>query len=201
MSRAVDIFYNVSLWFFIVTYALQLYNVLVRKDIPNIRTAPALTDKIIELLKQDYEARKDTEKPYTIIDLGSGNGWLTRQIAKALPEAQVIGLELFRHTCAIARWRQRCAGLKNIEYVRTDFFKYDLSKASAITMYLLPYLMQRMGEKLHKETRPGTLITSNKFKLFDGWVPQESLQIKTLYLHQGKLHVYRSEGQKVESAR
>jgi hypothetical protein len=58
-------------------------------------------------------------------------------------------------------------------------------------MYLIPPLMKPVGEKLHKEARSGTLVLSNKFQLGDGWIPEDTLRVKTLYLHQGNLHIYR----------
>lgn len=169
--------------------ALQAYNIVFHKNIPNFRTAPAIRKKIIQLLKDDFEARGGA--PYTIVDLGSGNGLFTREIAKALPRAKVKGIELARLNFMWANRQKRRAGLDNLEYLRMNFFDYDLSGADAVVMYLIPYLMKNLGEKLHKETRPGTLIVSNKFLLQDGWKPVETISVKTLYLHQEKVFVYR----------
>jgi SAM-dependent methyltransferase len=169
--------------------ALQAYNIAFHKSIPNIRTAPAIRKKIISLLKQDYEARK--EKPYTILDLGSGNGQLSREIAKALPQAKVIGIEITKHTYLWADWLRRREKLDNMEYKRMDFLDYNFSEASAVVMYTMPHLMRRIGDKLNAESKSGTLVLSNKFRIGNGWEPTESMRIKTLYLHQGGLYVYR----------
>jgi len=182
---------DIAFYVFVVFFVLQIFNIVFHKDIPNIRTAPAIRRKIIELLKEDFEKRKEQESPYTIVDLGAGSGLLTREIARALPGAKVIGIELAKHTYAYANWQKRRVKLDNLEYVNMNFLNYDLSSASAVTMYLVPYVMTDLGKKLRKEARPGTLILSNKFRLFDGWEPQKTLHIKTLYFHQKVLHIYR----------
>ncbi|MDD3287378.1 MAG: methyltransferase domain-containing protein [Alphaproteobacteria bacterium] len=185
-----DFFVNVVLfWTFMFLLALQAYNILFHKDVPNIRTAPAIRKKIIDLLKTDFEARKIS--PYTIVDLGSGNGLFTREIAQALPQARVIGIEITRQSVMWSNWRKRRAKINNLEYRRMDFLLYDFSEADAVVMYLVPRFMNSLGKKLHEEAKSGTLITSNKFSLGDGWVPEETMRIKTLYFHQGELRVYR----------
>jgi hypothetical protein len=157
--------------------------------VPNIRTAPAIRKRIIEFLKSDYES-KGRPRVYKIIDMGSGNGLLTREIARALPGAQIVGLEIatmaFRWSVIFARIQ----GFKNLSYHQCDFTAYDISNADAITVFLTIYNMGAMGQKLKAEMKPGAIATSNKFKL-DGWEPLESLSIRTLYPHQKNLYFYR----------
>ncbi len=85
---------------------------------------------------------------------------------------------------------RRLSGLWNLEYIKTDFYSHDLSGADAVVMYLTAYDMGRMGEKLNKELKTGTLVTSNRFAL-TGWTPVRSVDVKTLYPHQKTFHVYR----------
>lgn len=183
-------FNHILFWVTLYLLSYNAYMLIFNKGVPNIRTAPAVRAKIIEILKQDMAARPD-QRPYTIIDLGSGNGLFTREIAKAIPEAQVLGLEFSRQSIFWSQMMKRRYGLKNLDYRRTDFFAYDVGEASAVVLYLSIYEMGRVGVKLSKELKPGTLVTSNKFQLGDGWVPQEVVNIDTIYLHQGKLNIYR----------
>jgi trans-aconitate methyltransferase len=168
---------------------LQAYNLMVHNDVPNIRTAPALRKKIIGLLKREFEARKKT--PFTIMDLGSGNGLMTREIAKALPQANVIGIERTKHTFFWANWFKRREKLDNLAYKNMNFLKADLSEADAIYTYMMPHVLYHLSKKLDAELKPGTLIITNKFALGEGWKPVETLRLKTLYFHQGNLLVYR----------
>lgn len=181
---------GVLFWIAISLLVMQAITIVFHKDVSNIRTAPAIRDKIIEKLKEDCASKN--KKSYTVVDLGCGNGSMTRAIARAMPEAKVIGIECAPHTYAIANFLKRRAKLNNLEYKRMDFFNYDLSDADAVTVYMIPSVMERLGKKLHAETKPGTLITCNKFHLRDGWEPVESLRVKTRYLHQGDLHIYKA---------
>jgi len=164
--------------------------VLFHKGIPNIRTAPAIRQTIIRLLAEDCAARN--KAGYTIVDLGSGNGLMTREIARALPQAKVIGIEITPQSVLWSNWRRKLAKLDNLEYQCLDFFAYDFSQADAIVMYLLPPVMDALGKKLHSEARNCALILSNKFPLGDGWHAEQTLHVKTLYPHQGTLYMYRA---------
>ena len=181
--------YKVLFWLSCSLLILQAFNIAFHKSIPNIRTAPAIRKKIIGLLKKDFEAKN--KKTYTVIDLGSGNGQFTREIARALPQAKVIGIEIAKHTMLWSNWLKRRERLDNLDYIRMNFLDYDFSKADAVVMYLMPHLMNPLGKKLHKEAKRGALITSNKFRLGDGWQPEKRMRIKTLYFHQKNLYIYR----------
>src|SRR5262249_44423929 len=150
-------------WFLVFMLVWQGYVLLFNGGVPNIRTAPAIRKKLIDLLKQDAEQKG--KHPYTIIDLGSGNGLFTRQIARAMPEAKVIGLEFSPQQIWWSNFWKRWHKLDNLEYKRADFFTYDMSQADAVVMYLVVYLMENIGKKLHADLKPGTLVTSNRFKL------------------------------------
>ncbi len=181
---------KVLFWQLAILLVIDAYFLLFHGGIPNIRTAPAIRAKIIDLLKDDFATRG---KPgYTIVDLGSGNGLFTREIARALPQAHIVGIEIARQSLWWSNMWKRYHRLTNLEYRKIDFLKYDFAEADAVVMYLIPPALTKLGQKLHAEARPGTLITSNKFRLGDGWQPQQSLRIKTLYLHQGELHIYRA---------
>ncbi len=181
---------HVLFWVAALLLIWNVYMLVFNKGVPNIRTAPGVRRKIIEVLKKDAAAKG--KHTYTIIDLGSGNGLLTREIAKALPHAKVIGLEV---SPSALKWSEKLrdrAGLKNLEYKKADFFEYDMSKADAVVLFLNIYMMERIGKKLHQNTRKGTLITSNRFALGDGWQPAEVLEARTLYPFQKKVHIYYS---------
>jgi len=182
---------KILFWALIFMLFLELYNILFHLGTPNIRTAPAIRKRMIEILKEDFEAKKD--KPYTIVDLGSGNGALTREIAKTFPQAKVVGVEIAKTSVLWSNWLKRKLGLNNLSYEKMNVFSYDLSKADAIVMYLLPSMLDSLGKKMHKELKPGTLIISNKFRLGDGWEPENSESVKTLYFHQRDLHIYRNK--------
>ena len=172
----------------------QAYILIFNKGVPNIRTAPAIRRKIIEILQKEYKVHSEkNDKKFKIIDIGCGNGLFTREIAKALPEAEVIGLEWSKAAIEQAKIKSKAQKLTNTHYIRTDFYDYDLKDIDAAVMYLTIYDMGRMGEKLKKELKRNALVTCNRFKLNAGWEPEECLEIKTLYPHQKQLHIYRQK--------
>ncbi len=188
---AITLHYLTEISFYLAcgAWLIYAYFVLFHGGVPNIRTAPAIREEIIRLLRDDYAAR--TLPRYTIYDLGSGNGHLTRQIAKALPQANVVGVELNALSVLWSNWMKKRQGLDNLTYVRSDFFKIDWSQGNAFVIFMLPSLLTRIAEKLEYEAAPHSLIICNKFRLGRGWIPQEERKIKTRYLHQGKIFIYR----------
>ncbi|MCF8495888.1 MAG: class I SAM-dependent methyltransferase [Alphaproteobacteria bacterium] len=183
-----DLLNTILIWVFVWLWLWNAYILVFNKGVPNIRTAPAIRNKILEILQKDYEARG--APPYTVIDLGSGNGWLTRKIARALPEVRVIGIEISGLAWRWSMIFRKISGLRNLTYIRQDFLTCDLGEADAVVLFLTAYDMGRVGTKLNRDLKPGTLVISNKFALGDGWRTDSSLDVKTLYPHQKKLHIY-----------
>ncbi|HYD17009.1 MAG TPA: class I SAM-dependent methyltransferase [Patescibacteria group bacterium] len=176
---------------FVLAAFLLLWNVNIlvfNRGIPNIRTAPAIRKKIIALLQEHEAGRPDRSQPYIVYDLGSGNGLFARQIARSMPQAKVVGVEISAPSIAWSVWVQRLLKIPNLEYRHADVFATQLHDAGAVVLFF--YQLDKLGAKLHAELKPGTLITSNKFRLGDGWQPLQSLKVKTLYPFQKRLFVY-----------
>lgn len=149
---------------------------------------PGVRRKIIELLQKDRGER--SESPYTILDLGSGSGQITWHIARAMPEAQVVGVELSMIPWLRSVLRQRLFGPPNLTYKRLDFWSFDTSFASAVITYLPGRIMDKVGEKLRHDLKPGTLILANTFPLRAGWEPVETLELHAPF--KTTLSIYRA---------
>jgi hypothetical protein len=65
---------------------------------------------------------------------------------------------------------------ERVSFVQQDLFKTDLSRATVITMYLLPGVMGRLQPRL-LELKPGTRLVSHDFRLGD-WKPDVTTQIR-----------------------
>ncbi len=151
-------------------------------------TMPGIRNKIIEILKNDRTVRQ-ADETYTILDLGSGSGQLTWRIAQALPKAKVVGIELSYIPWLRSVLRQRLFGPANLSYLRLDFWPYDTSSFHAVVTYLPGRIMDRVGEKLRKELKPGALVVANTFPLKADWTPLETQTLKAPF--KTNLYVYR----------
>ena len=157
-----------------------------RKNVPTLATGYAGRGKMTEILKREADQRQGI---YTIIDLGSGRGELTRHIACSIPTAKVIGIEQARIPFWQSVFMQRCFGPANLSYQKLDFFPYDCSQVDAVVFYLSGNFAQRVGEKLHKELKTGSLIISHTFPLLGAWEPTEVLHFRSPFKE--TIYVYR----------
>lgn len=174
MMLSTYILYALTIMLVSITGSYLYYHF--KTGVPTFPTMPPMRRKMIEVL-QDDAARRLNARPYTIIDLGSGSGQLSWRIARAMPHAYVIGIEV-----SIIPWmrsviRQRLFGPSNLAYKRMDFWTYDTSKADAVVAYLLHPIMERVGQKLRKELKPGSIVLASKFPLGAGWLPYETFDI------------------------
>ena len=186
-----------NILFYLALYVLlwNAYFLVVNKGIPNIKTAPAIRLEVIRRLKQEMAAKNKTNAPFTIIDPGCGNGDFTRQIARELPDARVIGIEISK----LAYWKcclmKRLSGLSNLEYRNEDFRQSEvLKEADAVCMFLLGTLMKSIRETLEENLNEGTFVSSNKFPVGGDWEPEEVADVDTLYPHQKTLYLYHFKG-------
>lgn len=124
------------------------------------------------VLKAMFDMAKPTKDDY-VVDLGSGDGRIVITAAKEYG-AQGFGVDLNDKLVAIANERARDAGVGDRAkfYVR-DLFKTDISKATIVTMYLLPEVVMEIRPKLFSTLRPGTRIVSHDYHLGD-WRPENA---------------------------
>jgi len=111
-----------------------------------------------------------------LIDLGSGDGRIVLTAAK-LFGARGFGVEIKENLVKRANEAAHKEGLADrVKFVKQDLFKTDISKATVITMYLLPDTVNLLKDKLLAELRPGTRIVSHDYPL-TGWIPEKYVQM------------------------
>jgi hypothetical protein len=70
-----------------------------------------------------------------------------------------------------SRRNAAAAGVANrVEFVEGDVLLKDISRASVVTVYLLPWLMERLQPRFLQDLKPGTRIVSHAFTM-PGWKP------------------------------
>ena len=110
-----------------------------------------------------------------VIDLGSGDGRIVIEAAKR--GARGLGVDLDPELVALATENARKAGVQErTRFVVQDIFETDLSKATVVTMYLLPEFNRKLLPRL-LELRPGTRIVSHDGEIGD-WPADETLEMR-----------------------
>jgi len=136
------------------------------KDVIWVPTAETLVEEMLDLAKV-------TRSDY-LIDLGSGDGRTV--IAAAKRGARAHGIEYNPDMVELAKRNADAAGVAGLAtFERADLFQSDLSKATVITMFLLPSINLRLRPKI-LDMKPGTRIVSNTFTM-DDWQSDESSTI------------------------
>jgi hypothetical protein len=122
------------------------------KDVVWVPTPQALVDKMLDMAKvtpQDY-----------VIDLGSGDGRTVITAAKR--GATAHGIEYNPDMVALSQRNAVSAGVGNkATFAKADLFESDFSKATVITMFLLPSINMQLRPKI-LDMKPGTRIVADE---------------------------------------
>jgi hypothetical protein len=105
-----------------------------------------------------------------VYELGAGWGSLAFPLAGRYPHKQVIAYELSPVPWLFMKLRWFLTRPRNLQILRRNFLKVDLSGAGLVVCYLHPGALAKLAPKLGKELKPETLIISNTFEL-PGWTP------------------------------
>jgi precorrin-6B methylase 2 len=133
------------------------------KNVPWIPTPQELVDKMLQLAKitpADY-----------LIDLGSGDGRTV--ITAARRGTRALGIEYNPDLVKLSQQNAEKEGVSAMaRFIKADIFEYDFSKATVITMFLLPEINMRLRSRL-LNLKPGTRIVTNTFTMqeweYDGF--------------------------------
>ena len=103
-----------------------------------------------------------------VIDLGSGDGRIP--ITAALKfGASGAGVDLDARLVDVSNRNAAEAGVAaRVRFERADVFAADVRKATVVTLYMLPPIIQGLRPVLLRQLRPGSRIVSHDFP-FDGW--------------------------------
>ena len=134
------------------------------KDVIWLPTPDSLVTKMLDL---GQVTAKDV-----VIDLGSGDGRTV--IAAAKRGASALGIEYNPDMVELSKANAEKEGVSaRANFAKADIFESDFSKATVITMYLLPQLNLRLRPKI-LDLKPGTRIVSHAFTM-DDWRADETV--------------------------
>jgi precorrin-6B methylase 2 len=130
---------------------------------------PTPTDLAERMLKIANVTKNDL-----VYDLGAGDGKIAILAAKQF-NATAIGIEFNPDMAEYARKNVQLAGVSNkVSIITGDIFKEDFSKATVVTLYLLPALNIRLRPTI-LAMKPGTRVVSNTFTM-GNWTADQTVQ-------------------------
>ena len=123
-----------------------------------------------ELVERMLRMAQTTSSDF-VFDLGSGDGRTVIVAAKKFG-ATAQGIEYNPEMVALSQKNAQAAGVAaKATFAKADLFETDLSKATVITMYLLPSINAKLKPKI-LALKPGTRVVSHAFDMED-WTPDE----------------------------
>jgi hypothetical protein len=107
-----------------------------------------------------------------VVDLGSGDGIIVLTAATRL-KARGFGVDIDPDLVRLANAEAKKRGVADrASFHVQDVFKADISKATVLTLYLLPDMMVDLRPKVFRELKPGARVVSHDYH-FGDWHPDE----------------------------
>src|SRR5215468_8221121 len=136
------------------------------KDVVWVPSPQPVVDKMLDMAKvtpEDY-----------VIDLGSGDGRTVITAAKR--GAKALGIEYNPDMVELSKRNAEKAGVTDkAQFMKADLFETDFSKATVITMFLLPDINLKLRPKI-LNLKPGTRVVSNSFTMGE-WKADETERV------------------------
>jgi hypothetical protein len=137
-------------------------------DSPYVPTPQVVVDKMLEIARvgpNDY-----------VIDLGSGDGRIVITAAKKYG-ARGFGVDLDGKLVALSNRNAARAGVAGrAVFYQRDLHATDVSRATVLTLYLLPEVNLMIRGKLLSTLQPGTRIVAHDYDLGE-WPPDFELEM------------------------
>ena len=142
-------------------------------DVPYVATRQNVVDAMLQMA--------DVKKGDVLYDLGCGDGRIVITAAKKYG-ATGVGFDIDPERIAEANANAKTAGVADkVKFVNANLFEADLSKASVITLYLLPSVNMKLRPKI-LDLKPGTRIVSHAFDMGD-WKPEKTETVDGSTIH------------------
>ena len=144
-------------------------------DVPYVPTPQAVVDHMLALAK--------VGKNDVLFDLGCGDGRIVVTAASRFG-AQGTGIDIDPERIAEARANARKAGVeKQVQFKQANLFETDLSKASVVSLYLLPTINVKLRPRLWQQLKVGSRVVSHAFDMGSEWPANETATVdgRTIY--------------------
>ena len=144
------------------------------KDVIWVPTPQALVERMLQMA--------GTKPTDYVVDLGSGDGRTVITAAKKFG-APALGVEFNPAMVELAKKAAEKEGVAGkAQFIQGDIFQTDFSKATVLTLYLLPSLNVKLRPTI-LNMKPGTRVVSHAFTMDDWQADQiDSADGRTAYM-------------------
>jgi SAM-dependent methyltransferase len=143
-------------------------------EVPFVATPVEVVDRMLEMAR--------VTPADVVYDLGSGDGAIIIRAAKKFG-ARGVGIEidadLVRRAKATA-FKEKVEDL--IEFRVQDALSVDVSRATVVTLYMLPEFNAKLRPILDRQLKSGARVVSHDFPV-EGWVPDRTERVNGDFLH------------------
>lgn len=138
-------------------------------DVPYLPTPQNVVEEILKLA--------DVKPSDILYDLGSGDGRVVITAAKTYG-TRGVGVELDPQRIEDAKENAKKASVTDrVQFLQQDLFQTDISKATVVTIYLLPEVNLKLRPELFRQLKPGTRVVSHEFDM-GKWKPQRVVRVQ-----------------------
>jgi predicted RNA methylase len=108
-----------------------------------------------------------------VYDLGCGDGRIVIAAAR-LSGARGVGVDIEPYRVSESQSNAQAAGVEHlVTFKQQDAMTLDLSEATVVMVYLVPWSTQKLRPLIMKTAKTGTRIISHNFGMGD-WVPRST---------------------------
>jgi cyclopropane fatty-acyl-phospholipid synthase-like methyltransferase len=146
------------------------------EEIPFVPTPMEVIDRMLELAQ--------VKAGDVVYDLGSGDGRIVIRAAKKYG-VRAVGIEMDQLLLKKARQDAIAEGVSHlVEFRSEDALKADISEATVVTLYMLPWFNEAMKPNFKKMLKPGARIVAHDFGI-EGWEPDKTEKLPKIDIMAG----------------
>ena len=162
------------------------------EEIPFVPTPIEVVDRMLELA--------EVKKGDVVYDLGSGDGRMVIRAAKKFG-ARGVGVEMDPQLIEESKRTAKAEGVSHlVEFRQEDALKVDISPATVVTLYMLPWFNDAMRPVFQKHLKPGSRIVAHDFGI-ERWPPTKIEKFPQIerrpagYVHQHTIYLWKIQDQ------